>query len=1095
MVASTSGRGRSSCVAAARALPGRHGGSNNCLPVMEAVAWQPVGTCLLPRQPSRWFVSGCPEVSKKMQWEAISRSSVALIVRQVRYRLILARGIRSASQARVARASIATTADDGHCFVSPRPFTLCDDHRRKCLAPTQNEAMIRSDPEADVFKVPDLWPTSRWLQQVTGDAPPTLFSTDLRHDAASSAAAALNDPSPGLITFDAVAIDQQGFFRLPPFGLVEPKQARPQPDQQCVSVPSASSSSSQDDRDVWMDSAEPSKEKIGFRTWDAFKNRAFATHQPMFMSEAGPAAYDVLLRQSTDPPDLKNSDAAIVDARTYMSCLLALALGRDSVFFRKDDKLQTFYPALPSFRISGYSRQVLDGIESQALGGGTSFLRLSAFVRGTYVKNSSRCEVALASSISHVLQAVEQRLAVDGVKPRSLLELQASIRQVSTAVAPLQKLVSRLRRDSSDEEILSLIFHVASSADDGQGFVRVVMREILRRVSAPWIELLEEWIGTKQEEGVPLTKARAGEGRGFVMVEAETYVDDFGREVDDVDFRLDRSKVPDFMPMDVIGSMFETGRNLRFIRSTHPNHPLAQQAVIESTRPPKAEWLYDWASILGLENRIARYRTSLCEALRASRRDSWPHANGMGVVTPAPSSTFKLGLFELDQHGMEEQLLASMKQLDQPTTGSKAEDPLNRIFRERLLDVPDADMDQADATPHWSLLPVLSFGGIALAQAEIVNRESLRLLFDAHDIRGQLRLLREFHLFGNGMFCSRLSHALFDPDLASAERQAGVARQGVMGLRLGGREAWPPASSELRLVLMGVLTDSHAPRDSSNFGGPGPQTSDSPLPGDLSFAVRDLSTEEIDKCMDPDSLEALDFLRLSYKTPPELSSIITPLHLMRYDGIFKLLLRVLRLQYITNQQCLSVKAQGDRWQSQDRASLGFTREAHHFVSSVASYFLDVGVAIPWQLLEQRMDQVQVDLGNGEEAVSAKKLQSPNGLREAHTQALDRIMFALFLRKRQQPVLKLLEELFGIVLRYAKHARLEALGRGGETGDEVDTAALYAEFKKKMQVFMTVCRALSEKGRAGGGEEVGVGKDSLVAQLLLKLDMGNFYAPK
>ncbi|KAM4056799.1 spindle pole body component [Hirsutella rhossiliensis] len=938
--------------------------------------------------------------------------------------------------------------------------------------------MARGDPEADVFAVPDFWQTSKWLQQVIQDAPPTLFTTDL-------------GGLPGNPPF-RVALQQEGFFKLPSLCLVEPKQTVTQPEQQCASTASTSSSSTEDAQDVWIDTAEPSDDKVSFRTWDAFKTTEFAVHQPMFVSEAGPAAYDALLRQAADPPELQNSDAAIVEARTYISCLLALALGRDSIFFKKDNKLQTFHPALPSFRISGYSRQVLEGIESQALRCGGSFLQLSAFVRSAYAKNSSRCEVALASSISHVLQAVEQRLAVDGIKPRSLLQLQASIRDVSTALAPPQRLVSRLRQEFSDEEILSLIFHMASSLDDGQGFVRVIVREMLRRVSAPWIELLEEWIGTKREEGIPLSKSCVGESRGFVKVEAETYVDDFGREVEDVDFRLDHTKVPDFMPSDVVESMFETGRNLRFIRSFHPNHPLAQQAVIESTQPPKAEWLYDWASILELERRTARYRDNLYEVLRASRRDSWSRTHGIGAVAPAPSSTFQLDFFGLDQHGMEEKMLASIKQLDQPMTGPKGEDSLSELLRERLFDMHGADMDRADATPHWSLLSVLSFGGIASAQAQIVNRESLRLLFDAHDIRGQLRLQRDFHLFGNGMFCSRLSHALFDPDLTSAERQAGIARQGVMGLRLGGRDAWPPASSELRLVLMGVLTESHASRDSSSFS---LQTGDSSLPGDLSFAVRDLSTEEIDKCMNPDSLEALDFLRLSYKTPAELSGIITPIHLMHYDRIFKLLLRVLRMQYVTNQHCLSVKAQGDSWQCPNNASLRFNREAHHFVSSVASYFLDVGVAIPWQMFEQRMGQVRADLEDGSGDVSTKKLQSPNELRELHSQVLDRIMFALFLRKRQQPVLKLLEELFSIVLRYAKHARLEALGRGGETEEKADAAELYAEFKKKMQVFLTVCRGVSEKGRAGSGkayEELGVGEDSLVAQLLMKLDMGHFY---
>ena len=71
-----------------------------------------------------------------------------------------------------------------------------------------------------------------------------------------------------------------------------------------------------------------------------------------------------------------------------------------------------------------------------------------------------------------------------------------------------------------------------------------------------------------------------------------------------------------------------------------------------------------------------------------------------------------------------------------------------------------------------------------------------------------LGLQRSFHLLGDGVFVSRLTAALFDPEQASTERERGVMRSGTgMGLRLGSRGTWPPASSELRLALMGILGD------------------------------------------------------------------------------------------------------------------------------------------------------------------------------------------------------------------------------------------------------------------------------------------------
>lgn len=949
--------------------------------------------------------------------------------------------------------------------------------------------MAQADREADLFSIPDFGQTSHWLQQVNQDERPTFFATDL--DALlgaagpmTSAGGAPSGSSLGFATFDAISLEQDGFFKLPSPDLALARQPNTQTAPQDGMTVPASPKAPQDAEDAWIGTHRPSDERVGFRTWETFVSGDFAEHQPMFTSEAGPAAYDALLRRCTDPSEFRNSDAAVVEASTYNKCLLALALGRDSVLFRKDNGLLSFQPVLPKFRISGFSQQVLQGVQGQAVECGTCFLQLGAFIKRAYAAQSSRSEVALASCILQVLQAVEQRLAVDGTKPCSLLQLQASIREILSALAPLRSLVSRLRPGSEDQVIVSTLFHTACSLDDGQGFVRAVMREILRRVSGPWIQLLEEWIGTRREEGIPLSRSHVGEAKGFIKVEAATFVDDLGLEVQDVDFQLDYSKVPDFMSADVVESMFETGRNLRFIRSFHLNHPLAQQAVIESMQPPKAEWLYDWTSILRLEARIARYRDSLCEALRARRRDSWSRVRDAQVFAPETNSMTKLDFFGVDQDDMEARMLAYIKQLDEPVAGPQGDDSLHKILREHLFDADDGDVDQADATPHWSLLSVLSFGGFASVHGQVVNRESLRLLFDAQNIRGQLRLQRDFHLLGNGMFCSRLSHALFDPDLTSAERQAGIARQGgVMGLRLGGRDTWPPASSELRLVLMGVLRESCTAQNSgsASLGGPDTDT------GHLSFAVRDLSGEEIDECMNSDSLEALDFLRLSYKTPPELSAIITPIHLMHYDRIFKLLLRVLRMQYVTNHQCLSGKAQAGGRPSRSNASLRFSREAYHFVSSVAAYFWDVGVAVPWQMFEQRIGLVRAGLEDDRAEASAA---SPGDLREAHSQVLGRIMSALFLRKRQQLVLKLLEELFSIVLRHAKQARLEARGGDGAVGGG-EAAEFYAKFKK-MQAFVTVCRALSEKGGGRAHEELGVGADGLVAQLLMKLDMGNFY---
>ena len=163
--------------------------------------------------------------------------------------------------------------------------------------------------------------------------------------------------------------------------------------------------------------------------------------------------------------------------------------------------------------------------------------------------------------------------------------------------------------------------------------------------------------------------------------------------------------------------------------------------------------------------------------------------------------------------------------------------------------------------------------------------------------------------------------------------------------------------------------------------------------------------------------------------------------------------------------------------------------------------MDSGIALPWQAFEAKLDKIQANLDSPRFKSQLEKLESPDGLREVHSHVLDRIMVALFLRKRQLPILKLLEEIFNEVLHYAKYSRMQALGINEGDGSAQYPGELYRGFKKKVQIFITVCRGLTEKGRLGpnkadddlGLRQDGIGEDNMVAQLLMKLDMNDYYS--
>ncbi|KAJ3489896.1 hypothetical protein NLG97_g5896 [Lecanicillium saksenae] len=947
--------------------------------------------------------------------------------------------------------------------------------------------MAGEENEANLFAVPDFWQKSKWLQDLATDPKADFFSLRKNGDALQKSPGTFADVTP-------IVAEPNGLFRAPIFDSSEPVDAEPSVDE--ASTTSESIVDPTVEADTWMDLDELLTEAPAHRTWDAFEAGTTAPHEPLFLSEAGASAYDALLSWPTDPLNLKNTDIPVVQTKAYFSGLLSLALGQPSLLFVRNYPAKTFRPALPKFRISGYSREVLAGVEEECLMCGMRILDLQAFIQKSYTGEAGPCRVALASAISQILQVVHKYVTVDKVQPRSLLQLQTSIACLAAIVKPLVRLNAQLRQSMGDHDILSAVFHHASLADADSRYIRDMMREILQRVSIPWIEFLQEWIGTKAEQGIPLTKADVGAQKWFVKVDTEIYVDDFGRQVEDVDFRLDRSRMPSFIPDDVAQSIFETGKNLRFIKSHHPEHILANIQFTIMQKPPEIRWLFDWNAISRVERLIKQFREKIMAAVNNSRVGNTSHLVSVSHGSSQEAEDYKLEFFGVNEDEMESRIQASIQRLQQPLKDETARDSLSTIVR-RQLDQGFSDNSGSGLTPHWSLLPLLSFGAMVSAQARSINQEHMRLLFVKHDLLEHLRLYREFHMLGSGLFCTRLSQALFNPDLESAERQAGIARQGgIMGLRLGGRDTWPPASSELRLALMGILSDAFFDNRQQSSRKPG--RDGEKLPGDLSFAVRDLSEEEIEKCMDPDSLEALDFLCLQYTTPPALSNVITPVILLQYDRIFRLLLRVLRMMYVVDelfrQTLWTNRLYGYELPDEEYR---FVREARIFVSSVAGYFLDTAISIPWQAFENRLEQIQAALALSSNDSVTKQPPSPLQLQQLHGKLLQAVMRGLFLRKRQEPILNLLEDIFKGILEYAKFAKA---GDSEMAAGRKSAAEIYHEFRQKVQVFITVCRSLSEKAKSEPKDKdgeglfttAGVGDESIVAQLLSKLDLDNYY---
>jgi hypothetical protein len=857
--------------------------------------------------------------------------------------------------------------------------------------------------------------------------------------------------------------------------------------------------------DVWSFAQEEPLKGANYLTWDAFEEQRGEPPHICYISEAGPEIFDAAVSGDSNLLHVDNRDSILVDTSIYAASLLALGLGRSSILFSWNEEDGTFEHTLKNIRTSGCSTELINEITAMFLKYGNVTKTLQIFADKAYSRNQSPGRIALADTIFTVLSTLQSYLNIPSTSLKSILHLKSLFEPVQTILSAFHAILETVESAKTDEIMLSQIYGFIEQMEHRTDSIQVVLLEVLSRVSRPFLDFTGEWIGL-QREAVPLSKG--GPGKSFIKAEDRSWIDEQGMEIHTPDFVLDRAMVPTFIPEDEVDIMFETGKSLRFLKEHHPDHPLSKTDIISSTAPPILEWEFSWRNIEAIEIKAKQYKEDLVAAIKKySTSDSTA-----GIRLPV--SSFDEPICELNVFGkpaeeMEAHLLRSIQAIDEPLWNDVPQDRLSELLKNMLAkSCSESNEGDEDFAPPISLVSYLSFSPIIVAQARIVNGTSMRLFFKSHHLREHLSLQRQFHLLGNGVFSSRLSHALFDPELETAERQAGVARSGgIMGLRLGGRDTWPPASSELRLALMGVLTESYtssSPKEQQHHGSYLDRSSE--LPGDLSFGVRDMSEEEIEKCLDPNSVEALDFLRLSYKAPAPLEAVITPMCLYKYDQLFKLLLRVLRMLYVVNQLFRDATDRTSYWQGLDATAQRFRIESHHFISCISSYFFDTGIDVTWRVFEQKLDQVQARLESDDELGALSQHDGLDKLREYHERVLDRIMSALLLRKRQKPVMALLEEIFNLILRFSKYSRSRASGQTKRVGADAEVRDMYLRFRRKVEVFITVCRGMSEKkgysekASVARGSHVGglfdgseLAEENTIVQLLARLEMSNYYS--
>jgi hypothetical protein len=805
----------------------------------------------------------------------------------------------------------------------------------------------------------------------------------------------------------------------------------------------------------------------GLLSWD---NCGGIDRNAAYLSEAAGGCLEQALHLPPGKDDLVLLKYA--DADILQTSLRELSMGRNSVFFCYD-------PVKASF-ITQYEAQVLQNVSLDLSGQLTAgFLQLGkgmralrSFVKQGPVSSRSRVRAALSAAIGLAVHALESEIGSSSTAVMSTLQLQEMVRKPGILVACLQALIEDCPKDA---EGLAHIVRTCDTLCGKHPWLRETLQETVARSVSSQIEAVGRSVGV-------------GTVLGHLVGENTSTPVSTG----------------DLLAAEIAEVVVESQEALTLLRETCPDHQLFAHTTASRTN---LQWAYSWEAILKLENVAMNYEASLKQAILDTRAitnslpaDLPPNLMpGFGVSFEQPSHILQPpNLLNPFENWLPAFILGFPDHENpvcpQTVLGSETPSSQDRLFHLVSSALSSETAQVFDLQPELEQSMSLSMAPLLMAQHRLLSYSVLSLIFEVHDLKTHLLLQDRFQLLGDGVFTSRLARALFDSFEASGE---GRRRDGGRtGLRLQSRGTWPPASSELRLVLMGVLSESVS-SDTQSRGNITMIDAKRPLrpaPGleSLSFAIRDLSDEDLEKCRDVDTIHALDFLTLQYKPPsPLLETVITSRSLKLYDDIFVHLLRLLRVKCAAQELVTNVIA---RSRSKNRATIPRnhrTRLAiHHFVSTLADWIQNSVIAQKWTSFATTLDQVEKGLKRQDYDGTLEAGRGLKFIKHLHEDVVDDIARTLFLKKKYTEVRAVLDRIFNIVLQFAKQVRME----NADEEDRNDAAVrrLHDSFQKEVKNFLAY---LYSNSSGTEGERDSRGPEALMEQLALRLDTYGFYTDK
>jgi hypothetical protein len=810
------------------------------------------------------------------------------------------------------------------------------------------------------------------------------------------------------------------------------------------------------DEDIWTlpDITRPKISAV-LTSWDSFLHPSHLEPRTTYLSEAGPRAFDAALDEALRKVG-KHLPLKVARPDKLIFSLFELGSGRQSGLFQWDDLNKTFTQRNGEFGLLGTSQNVQEPYIENFISIGNTVRGLRNLIEENVAPlRSQHLITALSSAVSVVLFATARFLEQERRSVQSLLQLQELFHKPRLLFNGLGTMATIVKSEANASETVSRLTNEGQQLTSGAIWLEDILSEVVLRTATPWVKAVANVVGLSR----PATHGFAPNDSGNTPTQESGSI---------------QAVSPHVLPEEISTLVRECETSLQLLQAHEPDHPLLTSA--KADRWPPLSWDRSWEAIEKLRSRADEYERSLKEAIENFARGSLePENETEAVITEVVTPV---------QNGVAQDPDTRLVDLDS-TTRWNLHLGIQQAMEDDKLDYIVSTALNSDEECSVALAPrlnetlTLSISPLLKAQHRLLSCSMLHLLFKRHGFRSHLRLHHQFQLLADGSFAARLSQALFDPDQSSGEgRRKG---QGKTGLRLQTRDTWPPASSELRLVLVGILSESFVSEHVGISEAKGRDLSDS-----MSFAIRDLSDIELEKCRDADSIYALDFLCLQYKPPSALlEAVLTPSSQRKYDRIFKHLLRLLRIRSVALSLIRDVSSR--RSNSRPRSDHRFRIEIQFFISTLAEYTANFAIRAAWARLQALVDKVErcLDCNDFDGAIAmAGSLQR---LTDMHNEALESMLRALCLDRKQIQVRTLLEDIFGLILRFAAMVRADDVTTK-DHDEKVQT--IYKEFRKQVGRFIRYLRVQSDASTSGGA--AGNGEAPAFAQLLVRLTLFGGY---